>query len=375
MASKSNERRPSESRVHFTVHNKTKIVQPKRVTSPPSPVTETYTTVATATVLPTANTFDESSSESSSYNSYTKTSSSEPKIPLLLPVRKSSKTYQRPGGKYTIVMSPSYVPSDVYTIESSTKYRPRNLHSNSIFYQKALSFVKQYKNVLVQNRPQGPTYRPNTDTDNPQHVVSAYGEIPPVVYASHDIPYTPESSSTSSAYTAPSSSYRPAMREASPIPAPATEDNYDVGRISQQDALPIQGEDKSIIGYLPVITLPRKAKLYLPASVSKMTTTPAMSSSSGSKSSNAASSSSYSRPSSSMSAPTSRNKYASSSQLLSPSLRIRAKNQMGSYRSSSSSSSSNTGDSYASSSVFRERFVPLLRISIKPSSSNNGNYD
>ena len=387
-AKETEDKHPVESRVHFAIQNRTRLVSPKRVTTLPTTViAETYQTESTVTEYPTTTTttavsseIGESSSESSSLNSYSKAMAEEPRVPLLVPVR-TTVPYQVRKNYRLRDISSAYVPSDVYTIETSMKYRPRNVHSNSIFYQKALSFVKQYKNVLVQNRPQGPTYRPNTDTDSPQHVVSAYREIPPVVYASHDTPYVPQSSSKSNSYTRPATY---GIRSPSPIPAPATEDSYEVGQMNSQDVLPIQGEDRQLIGYLPVITLPQKSKLYLPSAVPKLMST-AVKSMKGSKSTGPTKSAggttytdgSKSRKSASSSAMSYNSNSSmlpkkSQSSLLSPSLRIRSKSQ-GSYNSRSSyrsMSSVMNGDPYAasaSSSVFREPFIPLLRISIKPS--------
>jgi hypothetical protein len=97
-----------------------------------------------------------------------------------------------------------------------------------------------------------------------------------------------------------------------------TEESYDVGQMNGQDVLPIQGDDKKIIGYLPVITLPRRSQLYLPASVPTRMTSP-----SGTKRSRVGSSSTrnpYSSNAASLMSP----KKCSTS-LLSPSLRVRAK--------------------------------------------------
>lgn len=267
---------------------------------------------------------------------------SEPRVPVLVPVRKYRTPVSAPstgGAGDTLSESPSYVSSDVYTIETSTRYRPRKMHSNSIFYQKALSYLKQYKKALAQNRPYGPTYRPNTESDNPNHVVAAYGEVPPVMYKSQapgDADPNPSSmigggsyggenkessyltsmydgsgASTDDGSSSSSSSedtgYGDSEREAggplytvasgaggttsgsegndNPASAgyggqsepnaagyTATENSKgpleegivlpsSLEALTPADALPIQDDDKRIVGFIPVITIPRKSLL------------------------------------------------------------------------------------------------------------------
>jgi len=256
---------------------------------------------------------------------------SEPKVPVLVPLRRYRTPVSPSTGGDPLSESPSYVSSDVYTIESSTRYRPRKMHSNSIFYQKALSYLKQYKKALAQNRPYGPTYRPNTESDNPNHVVAAYGEIPPVMYKSQapgDADGNPSSMIGGGSYGGENkeSSYLTSMYDASatstddgsssssedtgfgdnereaggPLytvasgaggttsgsegndnPASAgyggqSEPNAPESSKSQSeglllpaalealtptDAFPIQDDNRRIVGFIPVITIPRKSLL------------------------------------------------------------------------------------------------------------------
>lgn len=201
----------------------------------PAPTTTTTTEATTTTTAPVTREAISSTTPApkeellQSYPSYQSVSS----------VPSKNENYE-PAARPTLAYPPmrahrpsKYVPSDVFTIEQSTNYRPRQFHSDSIFYQKALAFLRDYKEVVVNNRQHGLTYRPNSETDDPSHVANAYDELTPVLVKDREIPLVP----------------RQLMRPAHPIErhhrqlVPYDEHSAD--------------DDRQLVGFLPVIALPK----------------------------------------------------------------------------------------------------------------------
>lgn len=300
--------------------------------------------------------------------------SDDAKIPLLIPVRKRLPE----SSQYTVVSSsngqpenPSYVSSDVYTIETTTKYRPRTMHSNSIFYQKALAYLKAYKKELVSRRPLGPSYRLNANSDEPAHIVTAYGEIPPVVAADS---YTYDSVTPSNSLNGNK------LYQQQEIEQPSAPNHEDV--------LSVTDQDREVIGYLPVIRLPRKKEQSSSRGSNKQQqqqqeNIPYASASAASSSSSSSSSASSSSSSSSASTPVNESSIMgkkpispSASSYLSPSLRLRKQSSPSSSSSSTLHHRSNriiepltasSSQSFGYSPIvsFVEPRIPVLTVSMK----------
>ena len=205
----------------------------------PSTTTEASSTPASpVTQAPTSTTTPASKEELlQSYPSYQSVSSVSSHNDDYQPPPRPISLYQ-PVRAHRGRRPSKYVPSDVFTIEQSTNYRPRHFHSDAIFYQKALAFLRDYKESVLNNRQHGLTYRPNSETDDPAHVANAYDELTPVLVKDREIPLVP----------------RQYLR---PVPLPAPE-------VVEKPALtydehPVAGdEDKQLVGFLPVIALPKK---------------------------------------------------------------------------------------------------------------------
>lgn len=171
---------------------------------------------------------------------------SDPKVPLLIPGNKIRSSNRRPT---------HYIPSDVYTIESAAQYTPRKLHSNSIFYQKALSFLRDYKKVLLNRRPYGLTYRPNSYSDDPAHIRAAYEENTPVVVRKNsDAPLTPIQNS----YPSAEERTRSSQYSSSHLPYSQLEpyQQHDLPNLPLRDIVPISNANRELVGYMPVIQIP-----------------------------------------------------------------------------------------------------------------------
>lgn len=354
------------------------VKQSPRVTSSPSShasassattlaATSTTTTTTTTTASPVETTPGDVTNPPreviSSDPSYIRESRSqllpdEAKVPLLIPVRKRLPA----SSQYTIVSpngqneNPSYVPSDVYTIETTTKYRPRTMHSNSIFYQKALAYLKAYKKELVSRRPLGPTYRLNAHSDEPSHIVTAYGEIPPVVADSYT--YDSVAPPAGNSLITPGKLYQQQEIEQPNSP------NHD-------EVLSVTDQDREVIGYLPVIRIPRKKQQQQASN--KQENIPYASASASSSSSSSSSSS----PSSSSSVPPSTPVNESSimgkkpispsaASYLSPSLRLRKQSSSSSSSSSLHHRSNRIIEPSASSSMQSFGYSPIVSL-VEPS--------
>lgn len=164
---------------------------------------------------------------------------------------KEQQQYHQPSPNYPATASyhpvravkaenPSkYVPSDVFTIEQAANYRPRYFHSDAIFYQKALAFLRDYKETVLNNRQHGLTYRPNSETDDPTHVTNAYDELTPVIVRDREIPLVPKELLKPVAIT-----------ELAAKPQTVSYDDHPAV------------EDKQLVGFLPIITLPKKVPRY-----------------------------------------------------------------------------------------------------------------
>ena len=205
----------------FNAQNKT--YEAAKATSSPSPIIGANTTAAPV----------DSSSESSI--KLLSEAELDPKIPVIVSVRKP--TPPQPEEHTRHVIPPSYLPSD--------PYHRRPEIADYFFYHRLLTLMKHFRNVLGNERPHEPRYKPYADIENSRHV---YDEPRPVVHANRET-YSPES--------APSS-YRPIVREAAPISVPAAEEPLQIGHNEQLAALPIRGHDRKVIGYLPVFAVPRK---------------------------------------------------------------------------------------------------------------------
>lgn len=347
------------SMVKHTPSNDETVTQ---IASTEAPVTTTTSTPVEITTTESVETTESPREIIHSNPSYISESSQslheDAKIPLLIPVRKRAPV----SSQYTLVSTdghghPSYVSSDVYTIETKTKYRPRTMHSNSIFYQKALAYLKAYKKELVQRRPLGPTYRLNANSDDPSHIVTAYGEIPPVVA---DTSYSSESDSQS-----PGRANAYQQQEMEPANGP-----------SSDESLAVTDRQREVIGYLPVVRLPRpkSSSTYVSKEQSQENIPYASASASASSSSSLSSSSSPVDESSIMGKkPIS----PSASSYLSPSLRLRKQSSARltgttsnklvhrSNRINVASTSSSSSFGYSPISSLLEPTFPVLTVSVK----------
>lgn len=175
--------------------------------------------------------------------------------------------YEQPDVSYSphkATVPRQYVASDVYTIEKKANYRPRAFHSNAVFYQKALAFLRDYKDVIVTNRhPHGLTYRPNSQSDDPSHVAAAYGELTPIIVKNADVPLIPRQhlrtvqvqqvqhvQEIEHPVAQEEAEYQPKPQ---PLPSVVSYDDHPIA--SQYD------EDKQLVGFLPVIAMPKGSRV------------------------------------------------------------------------------------------------------------------
>lgn len=186
--------------------------------------------------------------------------------------RRNQRRRQRNRSRHHHQGVSHYVPSDVFTIESAAKYPPRSFHSNAIFYQKALSFLREYKSALIRNRPNGLSYRPNSGSDDPSHIQAAYEEMTPVIIKTgYEFPLVPHNDPRNQGSKSRTAINHAGHQQSAPATHPHNQQQeyssasglqHPASHLPITDVVPIirAGDKREIVGYLPVLSVPRPAE-------------------------------------------------------------------------------------------------------------------
>lgn len=137
--------------------------------------------------------------------------------------------------------------TDVYTIEDMLYGGRRPMHSNSIFYQKALSYLKQYRRAILQHRSYPERM---VDDESPKDLVRAYDPMTPLIHMQNG-PTVPGGYHLTS-YNSGNSGYGRQDQQEREEQFKEAEDR---SQESPQDAIAVQDGDHNVIGFLPVISV------------------------------------------------------------------------------------------------------------------------
>lgn len=163
--------------------------------------------------------------------------------------------------------------TDVYTIENLLYGDRRPMHSNSIFYQKALSYLKQYRRAMLQHH----SYQERmVDEETPKEIVRAYDPMSPLIHQQQGptVPGGYQTSRRDSDYGRADERRRQPVREDEQSreqdrdseqvrdteQSGKTDRSQDIEREESsqgipRDAIAIQDNYHNVVGFLPVISL------------------------------------------------------------------------------------------------------------------------
>ena len=230
-----------------------------------------------------------------------KKASDDPTIPVLVGYRRNQPDQDRmvisESIRRAVYRKPIAATNDVYTIENMLYGNRRPMHSNSIFYQKALAYLKQYRQAILQHRSYPERM---ADDETPKEIIRAYDPMTPLIHHQHGptVPGGYQTSRRDNDYGSNEEQRTEQYRE------PEGGRNQEVPR----DAIAVQDGDHNVIGFLPVISLRGSSSSYGSGS----------SSSYDSESSSHGSESSYSQSQS----PSAQKSSSLSNKPLSPSLKL-----------------------------------------------------
>lgn len=177
-----------------------------------------------------------------------KKASEDPTIPVLVGYRRDKPDLDRmvisESIRRAVYRKPVAATSDVYTIENMLYGNRRPMHSNSIFYQKALAYLKQYRQAILQHRSYPERM---ADDETPKEIIRAYDPMTPLIHQQQGptVPGGYQTSRRDNDYGSNEEQRTEQYRE------PEGERNQEVPR----DAIAVQDGDHNVIGFLPVISL------------------------------------------------------------------------------------------------------------------------
>lgn len=176
--------------------------------------------------------------------------SNDPTIPVIFGYRRvqvsspdkmeTSDSIRRP------IYRTSAASTDVYTIEDMLYGGRRPMHSNSIFYQKALAYLKQYRRAILQHR----SYPERMiDDESPKDIVRAYDPMRPLIHMQNG-PTVPGGYNL-----APSNSGYGRQEQQQEREEQFKEAEDRSQESIPQDSIAVQDGDHNVIGFLPVISV------------------------------------------------------------------------------------------------------------------------
>lgn len=183
-----------------------------------------------------------------------KKTSDDTTIPVIVGYRRNQPDQDRlvisESIRRAVYRKPVAATSDVYTIENMLYGNRRPMHSNSIFYQKALAYLKQYRQAILQHRSYPERM---ADEETPKEIIRAYDPMTPLIHQQQGptVPGGYQTSRRDNDYPSNEEQRTDQFREPEGR-------NQEVPR----DAIAVQDGDHNVIGFLPVISLRGSSSSY-----------------------------------------------------------------------------------------------------------------